>query len=121
MKLREIILSNFRPYGEETRISVDDFTVLVGRNDVGKSCVLEALEIFFNNGIVKIDADDLTVGAATTRIGIGCVFDDLPTEVVLDAQATTTLAQERLLNSDERLEVWKIYDCAGGKLKKEAV
>lgn len=46
MKLREIILQNFRGYYNETRIPVDDLTALIGQNDVGKSTILEALDIF---------------------------------------------------------------------------
>ncbi len=121
MKLREVILKNFRCYGRETRIPVDDFTVLVGRNDIGKSCVLEALEIFFNSSLIKLDIDDLTRGAAEPQIVIGCVFDELPDDLVIDAQAPTGLDRERLLNPDGRLEIWKLFDCTGGKVKKEAV
>ena len=47
MKLREIILKNFRGYYAETRITIDDLTALIGKNDVGKSTILEALDIFF--------------------------------------------------------------------------
>ena len=48
VKLREIILKNFRGYYVETRITIDDLTALIGKNDVGKSTILEALDIFFN-------------------------------------------------------------------------
>lgn len=121
MRLREIVLRHFRPYIDEVRISIDDFTAFVGKNDIGKSCILEALEIFFNSGLVKLDRDDLTRGAPDDSVTIGCVFDDLPDELVLDAQARTTLAQERLLNSGGRLEILKVFDCHAGKVKKEAV
>ena len=56
MKLREVILKNFRGYYDETRISINDLTALIGKNDVGKSTILEALEIFFNQA--KIFGDD---------------------------------------------------------------
>ena len=56
MKLREIILQNFRGYYNETRIPVDDLTALIGQNDVGKSTILEALDIFFNQS--KIESGD---------------------------------------------------------------
>lgn len=46
MKLREVVLKNFRGYYRETRIPVDDLTALIGKNDVGKSTILEALDIF---------------------------------------------------------------------------
>ena len=40
MKLRAVILKNFRGYFLETRIPVDDLTALIGKNDVGKSTIL---------------------------------------------------------------------------------
>lgn len=55
MKLKTITIENFRCYKSPVTIAFDDLTTIVGRNDVGKSTVLEALEIFFNNDVVKID------------------------------------------------------------------
>ncbi|MEN6414705.1 MAG: AAA family ATPase [Veillonellales bacterium] len=55
MRLREIILKNFRSYEKETKIDIDDLTAFTGKNDIGKSTVLEALEVFFNGSIVKLD------------------------------------------------------------------
>ena len=43
MKLRTIVLRNFRCYKEETRIHVGDLTAFIGKNDAGKSAILEAL------------------------------------------------------------------------------
>ena len=54
MKLREIILKNFRGYYAETRITIDDLTALIGKNDVGKSTILEALDIFFNQSKILL-------------------------------------------------------------------
>ena len=56
MRLHEVILKNFRGYYGETRIAISDLTALIGKNDVGKSTILEALDIFFNQS--KIDATD---------------------------------------------------------------
>ena len=44
MKLREVILKNFRGYYDETRISINDLTALIGKNDVGKSTILEEIK-----------------------------------------------------------------------------
>ena len=46
VKMESIKIKNFRSYKEETIIRFDDLTVLVGRNDIGKSTILEALDIF---------------------------------------------------------------------------
>lgn len=112
MKLKRVIIKNFRSYREEVQISVDNFTAFIGRNDVGKSTILEALEIFFNNNIVKIEQSDACVYNTDKQVVIGCVFSDLPDQVVLDSQTPTNLAQEYLLNSKGELEIQKIYDCS---------
>lgn len=52
MKLESVTLRTFRAFQEETRISIGDLTTIIGKNDVGKSSILEALEVFFNNETV---------------------------------------------------------------------
>ena len=102
MKLREIILKNFRGYYVETRITIDDLTALIGKNDVGKSTILEALDIFFNQS--KIDSVDRNVFHTGEETVIGCVFDDLPAEITLE-NVTTSFSKEYLINRDGNLEV----------------
>ena len=85
MKLREIILKNFRGYYAETRITIDDLTALIGKNDVGKSTILEALDIFFNQS--KIDS--------------------------VDRNVTTSFSKEYLINRDGNLKVLKKYPTNG--------
>jgi len=46
MKLESVKLKNFRGYGDEILIPINKLTAFIGRNDAGKSTVLEALEIF---------------------------------------------------------------------------
>ncbi|MCQ2505838.1 MAG: ATP-binding protein [Lachnospiraceae bacterium] len=61
MRLESISLVNFRGYQGPVKVLFDDLTAFVGKNDVGKSTVLEALDIFFNDskGTVKFDAGDI--------------------------------------------------------------
>ena len=110
MKLREIILKNFRGYYAETRITIDDLTALIGKNDVGKSTILEALDIFFNQS--KIDSADRNVFHTGEETVIGCVFDDLPAEITLE-NVTTSFSKEYLINRDGNLEVLKKYPTNG--------
>ena len=110
MKLREIILKNFRGYYVETRITIDDLTALIGKNDVGKSTILEALDIFFNQS--KIDSVDRNVFHTGEETVIGCVFDDLPAEITLE-NVTTSFSKEYLINRDGNLEVLKKYPTNG--------
>lgn len=119
MKLAAVILENFRGYSTQTRVKIDgDLTAFIGKNDAGKSTVLEALDIFFNEG--KPEQGDICVHNGASSIRIGCVFSDLPRDLILDTAVTTTLAAELLLNEDGELEIIKEWD-ATAKTPKESV
>ena len=60
-----------------------NLTTFIGKNDIGKSTILEALEIFFNNDLVKIESSDANVFGDKNVI-ITCDFCDLPKELILD-------------------------------------
>ncbi len=114
-------LKNFRSYKNEISIDFNDLTVFVGKNDIGKSTLLEALDIFFNegNGVIKLDKDDInkeSLNQNNSEIVITAIFSELPEEVVIDATSTTSLADEYLLNESGELEVIKKYQ-NGGKEK----
>lgn len=118
MKIESIKIKNFRSYKEETKICFDDLTVLVGRNDIGKSTILEALDIFFNdgNGVIKIDKTDLNTHAAMNGDNetiISVCFSELPESIIIDSAVQTTLDSEYMLNSDGLLEVVKKYKNGG--------
>lgn len=55
MRLKSVAVKNFRCYAQEVSVEFDNQTTFVGRNDIGKSTILEALEIFFNNSVVSIE------------------------------------------------------------------
>lgn len=84
MKLRTVILRNFRGYRDEVRIPIDNLTAFVGKNDVGKSTILEALDIFFGGGVVRLDPlDRYVLGQPNDfKVIVGCEFDDLPPSLV---------------------------------------
>jgi predicted ATP-dependent endonuclease of OLD family len=118
MKIEKLILENFRSYKDEITIYFNDLNVFVGKNDIGKSTILEALDIFFNEnkGIIKIDKDDVNKNAiveGNTNVKIGIVFGELPESLTIDATNHTTLADEYLLNRDGKLEIIKQYPNAG--------
>jgi len=118
MKLKSLKIRNFRGYKDEVAINFDDFTAFVGKNDIGKSSVLEALDIFFNDGkgIVKQDKDDINKQALAegdTDIIITAYFEELPERIVIDATNETSLAEEFLLNAEGQLEIEKRYPNAG--------
>lgn len=46
MKIETLKIKNFRVYYGETAIAFEDLTAFVGKNDIGKSSALEALDVF---------------------------------------------------------------------------
>ncbi|MDH5507303.1 MAG: ATP-binding protein [Anaerolineae bacterium] len=109
MKLVNIRLRNFRCYQEEISISVDDLTLFIGRNDIGKSTILDALNIFFDQE--KIESDDASIRGDKTDVRIICEFEEFPEIIVIDSNYPTTLKKEYLLNEEGRLEIHKVYNC----------
>lgn len=118
MKIRTIGIKGFRGYSNPIQIEVRDLLVLVGKNDIGKSTVLEALDIFFNDGkgSVKLDKEDINkanLAVGDDGIEISVEFEELPTSIVIDATNETTLANEHLLTEAGTLKVIKRYPKAG--------
>lgn len=109
MRLAKLILENFRAYRKATTIEFNDLTVIIGKNDVGKSSVLEALDIFFENR--KPDQHDCNKEALHNGecIVLTVAFSDLPARIDLDAGAETDLASEYLLGVDGLLYVQKRF------------
>ena len=110
IKLCSIKLKNFRCYRDEKKLTIGNLTSIIGKNDAGKSAILEALSIFFENN--KIDQDDASVDGNNTDVRITCEFSNFPGEIILDSTFPTSLKKEYLLNSNENLEIVKIYDCS---------
>ena len=121
MKLKSIVIKNFRGYKDNTKVEFGNLTTFIGKNDVGKSTILEALDIFFNDGkgSSKIDKEDVNKqcrkdGNLETIIAIS--FVNLPNEVDIDSGNKTTLQAEYLLNNNNEFEIIKKYK-DGGKAK----
>lgn len=121
MRLEAVSIANFRCYGEDVRVEIDELTTFVGRNDIGKSTILEALEIFFNGDLVSMEQGDANVHNTDKIVSITCEFSDLPSALTLDAGAETTLADEHLLASDGRLKIRKSFDCTSKKPSAEVL
>ena len=109
MKLKKIKLVDFRGYHDPICVEFDNLTAFLGKNDIGKSTILEALDIFFNEGkgAVKFDAGDIYRGADECSITL--CFTELPETIVLDSANSTSLSDEYMLNEDNELEIIKKY------------
>lgn len=122
MKIKQLYLKNFRGYSECIIPFNSDFNVIIGKNDIGKSTILEALEIFFNNEVTPISVEDLNVKATEKSITIGVSFEvDVDEEIIIDDTIKTTLYKESLLNSNGHLEIRKVWDCSAEKLSAKSL
>lgn len=116
MNIIQVKIKNFRSYANEIMVDFKDLTAFIGKNDIGKSTILEALDIFFGGGVIKIDKNDINKECAKNgddEIQISVVFDNYPQELVLDTSNLTSLKEEYLLNQNNKLEIIKKYPNAG--------
>ena len=92
MKLKKIILHNFRAYQHEEIEFNDNFACIIGKNDAGKSTILSALEWFFDdNELNEYDRnvncpayEDYYVEAIFSEIS----FPKFDLKIVLDDEET---------------------------------
>lgn len=115
MIISKLYIKNFRGYKEQTIYLHDDLNVIIGKNDVGKSTILEALEIFFNNDLVKIDISDLSKKRdqeSDTDITIQVSFQVAQGKSYTIDTVPTYLASEYLLDSDKYLTIRKVWSAS---------
>ena len=118
MLIKSVTLKNFRGYRNETTVLFSSLTTFVGRNDIGKSTILEALDIFFNEGkgCVSLDKEDINKQASNEgddEVIIAVEFFNLPDSLIIDESNRTTLAAEYLLTESNTLKIVKRYPRAG--------
>lgn len=127
MKLVGMKLKNFRRY---KNINIDlsqNLHMIVGINDIGKSTIFEALDIFFNgnNATNKISIQDLNHEALQNHdltIEITCTFSlENDEKVIIDSQFEVNPQEEYLVNEDGNIEITKIYNCQNKTIKPSIV
>jgi predicted ATP-dependent endonuclease of OLD family len=106
MRLVELRLKDFRCYKEQVSIAIDDLTCIIGKNDIGKSTILDGLNCFFND---NIDKGDLNTNSTDFTIEIVCIFDEVPKTIILDSSVETSPTDENLLNKKGQLEIKKTF------------
>lgn len=118
MKLVKCKLENFRSY-KDIEFNFSNLSVIVGKNDVGKSTLFDALDIFFENN--KALEDDVNIDSNENKFSITCFFQvDSKMPIYLDSgeseRTQTTLEDEYLLNQEHLVQIKKIWE--KGKLSK---
>ncbi|PZX12739.1 ATP-binding protein [Celeribacter halophilus] len=100
MQLVTFEIVGFRGYRELRKVSLKNLTTFVGKNDAGKSSLMDALDLFFDDS-KKLDREDLCVDPNIDTVALTAEFLEFPTELVLDAAAATALNSEHLLFQKE--------------------
>lgn len=108
MRLVGLTVENFRCYAAPITVRFSDLTALVGRNDVGKSTLMDALSIFFE--VSSPDKDDACKTGDAKQMRIACEFDRLPPSLIVDADFSTTLDAEKLLSDRGTLIIRKTFN-----------
>ena len=119
MRLVGLTVENFRCYSAPVTVRFGNLTALVGRNDVGKSTLMDALAIFFETA--SPDKDDACKAGDPKQMRITCEFDQLPEQLVVDAEFPTTLSGEYLLSANGTLVIRKTYNGSLGTPKITAI
>lgn len=121
MKIAKLKLVNFRGYQDVSVDFSDDFNVIIGKNDIGKSTILEALEIFFNNdGIVKADINDCNVYCEDKTMSIQLSFIPDKTSYTIDT-IPTDIKNEFLLDINGLLTIKKTWNCSNDRLSSTSL
>ncbi|MEQ9298616.1 MAG: AAA family ATPase [Cyclobacteriaceae bacterium] len=116
MIIKKLILENFRGYKNVEMSFQSGINVLIGKNDVGKSTILEAMDIFFGGGKTTIDIADKCVDVVGNIVITVLLEVDKQKEYLLDTDVKSNLKTEYLLNNEGLLEIRKEWDCSKGKL-----
>ncbi len=89
---------------------------IVGKNDAGKSSILRALQLFFQDK-PKLEASDVHDRASQDDdVVVEVAFTSLPEEIEFENGVQTTLQSEMLVDADGNLRIRKVYP--RGDLKK---
>ncbi|MEI3565337.1 MAG: AAA family ATPase [Alistipes finegoldii] len=115
MKLVSIVINNYKGIQNETKIMFHDFCCIVGRNDVGKSTILKALNVFLNDHSPSFE--DKNIYNESTDIEIELQFDCCETETIIDESIPITFVEEELVNADRMLCLKKVWDVSQKTIK----
>ena len=109
MRIHSIKARNYGPFSELQEMRLGPLATIVGQNDVGKSNILRALRLFFEER-PKIESSDVHDNAAPEGdIVIEVSFTSLPQNIELEKGVATTLQDEMLVDDNGHLRIRKTY------------
>ena len=79
MKIKSVTINNFRSI-QHAKIEFHDYSIIVGKNNVGKSNIIDAIRYFY--GDIKLEVDDVcyTASDISSDPWIEIEYDMMPVE-----------------------------------------
>lgn len=114
MILTKIKIHQYKGINEEKEIVIDDFNVIVGQNDAGKSTILKSLDCFLNSN--NPSKEDLNNSSAHNLISITLFFNPSNQSIIIDQNIETTFEEEELINESSQLKVKKVWDVSKSRI-----
>lgn len=114
MRLRKMIMTRFRGVNESKEILFDDYNIIVGQNDSGKSTILKGLDLFLNDS--EASPDIKNTSSHDNNVEIELFFSPNNKQIIIDEAIQTSFENEELVGEDGSLVVKKIWDTTKTKL-----
>ena len=114
MILTKIKIHQFKGITDEKEIVIDDFNLIVGQNDAGKSTILKSLDCFLNSN--NPSSDDLNNKSGNNLITITLYFNPSNQSIIIDQNIETTFEEEELVNNNNELVIKKVWDVSKSRI-----
>jgi predicted ATP-dependent endonuclease of OLD family len=109
MRIHSVTVRNYRPFKVLEETTLGQLATLVGKNDAGKSSILRAIQLFFEDK-PKIESEDIHDGATPDEdVIIEIAFTSLPETIQVEEGVETTFQEEMLLDQNGKLRIRKTY------------
>lgn len=109
MRVHSILARNYRPFAILEEVRLGPLATIVGQNDVGKSSILRALDMFIRGGTDIGDRDVHNGAAPNDVVTIEIAFTSLPEKIELEEGIETTLRDEMLVDENGYVRIRKSY------------
>lgn len=110
MKINKITIKNFRGVDNFENLEVSDFNVFVGKNDAGKSIILNAFNCFFNEKVfVKEDIFKGKPEEENTFIELSFSLSKEVDDLLIDSNKLLTVKKEYFLDDKGKPKVNTYY------------
>lgn len=107
-------MTRFRGVNESKEILFDDYNIIVGQNDSGKSTILKALDLFLNDS--EVSPDIKNTSAQENNVEIELFFSSGNKPIIIDEAIQTTFEDEEIVSEDGLLVIKKVWDTSKTKL-----